>query len=43
MRKINFPPNYMKWMKKKKHKKIRNIPVDENIKEQKFNDAERIL
>ena len=40
---IDFPKNFMKIMKKKKRKKIRNTPTDTEIKEQKHNDANRII
>ena len=38
-----FPSEYIKIMKKKKRKKIRNIPIDSEISEQYFNDALMIL
>lgn len=40
---IKFPKKFMKWMKCKKRKKMRNVPIDEDIVEQQFNDAERGL
>ncbi len=40
---IYFPKEFMKTMKKKKGKKIRNTPINEKIIEQKFNDAKHIL
>lgn len=30
-------------MKNKKHKKMRNTPIEEKIIEKKFNDAKRII
>lgn len=36
---IQFPPSFMKVMKKKKAKKIRTTPIDKDIVEKKFNDA----
>lgn len=41
--KPEYPKGFMKIMKDKKKKKIRNIPIDVYIIEQKFNDAKRIL
>jgi len=40
---VEYPREFMKTMKKKKNKKIRNTPIDEKIVEQKHNDAERQL
>jgi hypothetical protein len=40
---ISYPKSFMKWMKKKKSKKIRNTPVDKKVIEQKFNDASRVI
>lgn len=40
---IEFPRDFMKEMKKKKHKKMRNFPIDDVIIEKKYNDAERTL
>jgi hypothetical protein len=40
---IEYPKWFIKNMKKKKRKKIRNIPINKKIIEQKYNDAERIL
>ena len=40
---IKYPRKFMRYMKKKKHKKIRNIPIDEDITEQQYNDAERTI
>jgi len=40
---IDYPKFFIKNMKKKKHKKIRNIPINKKIIEQKYNDAGRIL
>lgn len=40
---VDYPEGFMKVMKKKKHKKIRNTPVDQDIFEKKLNDAERLL
>ena len=37
---IIYPKEFMKIMKKKKHKKIRNTPVDKYINCTKLNDAE---
>lgn len=42
-RKPDFPRNFMKWMKRKKRKKLRNAPMDQQVKEQQWNDADRIL
>lgn len=39
MRKLKFPKRFMKVMKKKKRKKIRSTPVDQEITEKKYNDA----
>ena len=41
MTKLN--KNYKKMMKKKKRKKIRKVPVNKVIKEQKYNDAEFLI
>lgn len=38
---VEYPKLFMKEMKKQKRKKIRNTPVDQEIVEQKFNNAER--
>lgn len=40
---IDYPKRFIKNMKKKKRKKIRNIPINKKIIEQKYNDAGRIL
>ena len=40
---VEYPKGFMKKMKKHKNKKIRNTPIDEEIIEQKHNDAERQL
>lgn len=40
---IEYPKDFMKVMKSQKKKKIRKIPIDEEVIEQKFNNAERIL
>lgn len=40
---ITYPKWFMKIMKKKKNKKIRNTPIYKPIKEQYHNDAERII
>jgi len=36
---VQFPPNFMKVMKKKKAKKIRATSIDRDVLEKKFNDA----
>lgn len=38
-----FPAGYIKVMKKKKRKKLRNYPIESEISEQYFNDALLIL
>lgn len=40
---VDFPKGFMKIMKDKKKNKIRNTPIEIDIIEQKFNDANRIL
>lgn len=40
---VKFPSKFMREMKKQKKKKIRNTPVNKEIVEQKFNNAERVL
>jgi hypothetical protein len=40
---VEYPNGFMKEMKKKKRKKIRNISIEVEISEQQHNDAERIL
>lgn len=39
----NLPKYFIKQMKKKKRKKIRNLPITETIREQKYNDALRVI
>jgi len=43
MKKVEYPKQFIKGMKKKKRKKMRNTPIDEEIVEQKYNDAKRII
>jgi hypothetical protein len=40
---IKYPESFMKVMKQKKKKAIRNTPIDEDIIEQKFNNAAKEL
>ena len=40
---VNYPKSFMKWMKRKKKKKMRNTQIHKAITEQKYNDAERQL
>lgn len=40
---IEYPNRFMKMMKKKKRKKIRSTPINKEIIEQRYNDAEREL
>lgn len=39
----DFPKGFMKIMKDKKKKKIRNTPIEIDVIEQKFNDSKIIL
>lgn len=38
-----YPSGYIKVMKKKKRKKLRNVPIESEISEQYYNDALMIL
>lgn len=38
---IDYPKRFMKQMKKKKKKRIRNTPIEKDIIENEFNTAER--
>lgn len=38
-----FPCGYIKVMKKKKRKKLRNVPIESEISEQYYNDAPMLL
>ena len=38
-----FPSGYIKVMKKKKRKKLRNVPIESEISEQYYNDALMLL
>jgi len=40
---IIYPKNFMKTMKKKKHKKLRNAKLNVPVIEKQFNDAELTL
>lgn len=42
-KRINFPKEFIKLMKKKKRKKMRKTPIGDFIAEQKYNNAERVL
>lgn len=42
-RKDGLPRKFMYWMKKKKNKKMRNLPIDDVVLEKKFNDAKQII
>lgn len=38
-----YPPSFIKMMKKKKRKRIRQMSIYQNIIEQYFNDAKRSI
>jgi hypothetical protein len=38
-----FPRKYITLMKRKKRKKLRNVPLDKHIIEKGFNDAKMLL
>ena len=40
---IKYPSNFMKVMKLKKHKKLRNASIDDDIIEKQYNDANRVI
>lgn len=41
--KQEFPSGYIKIMKKKKRKKMRNVPINDEVIEKKYNDAKQII
>jgi hypothetical protein len=42
-REDGLPRKFVFFMKKKKHKKMRNVSIDETIIEKKYNDAKYII
>lgn len=43
MKGLKLPRKFIQLMKKKKRKKIRQIPIDKHVNEKKYNDAKIVI